>query len=74
MKLKQWKDYGWEDGPRLVAEAQGKAEELAAQNAERDAFYKEKFENGEISEAEYKTLTSTPSQREASMAGLSINP
>lgn len=74
MKLKQWKDYGWEDGPRLIAEAQGKAEELAAQNAERDAFYKEKFENGEISEAEYKTLTSTVSQAAARQEGFGTNP
>lgn len=74
MKLKQWKDYGWEDGPRLIAEAQGKAEELAAQNAERDAFYKEKFEKGEISEAEYKTLTSTVSQVAARQEGLGTNP
>ena len=74
MKLKQWKDYGWEDGPRLIAEAQGKAEELAAQNAERDAFYKEKFENGEISEAEFKTLTSTLSQKTAREEGLGLNP
>lgn len=74
MKLKQWKDYGWEDGPRLIAEAQGKAEELAAQNAERDAFYKEKFENGEISEAEFKTLTSTLSQKIAREEGLGLNP
>ena len=74
MKLKQWKDYGWEDGPRLIAEAQGKAEEIAAQNAERDAFYKEKFENGEISEAEFKTLTSTASQAAARQEGFGTNP
>ena len=74
MKLKQWKDYGWEDGPRLIAEAQGKAEELAAQNAERDAFYREKFQNGEISEAEFKTLTSTASQAAARQEGLGTNP
>lgn len=74
MKLKQWKDYGWEDGPRLIAEAQDKAEELAAQNAERDAFYKEKFEKGEISEAEWKTLTSTVSQAAARQEGIGTNP
>ena len=74
MKLKQWKDYGWEDGPRLIAEAQGKAEEMAAQNAERDAFYREKFEKGEISEAEFKTLTSTVSQAAARQEGIGTNP
>ena len=74
MKLKQWKEYGWEDGPRLIAEAATKAEEMNAQNEERDAFYKEKFENGEISEAEFKTLTSTVSQMNARQEGLGTNP
>ena len=64
MKLKQFKDYGWEDGPRLIAEAEGKAAEMAAEHAERDQYYKEKFLSGEITEAEYKTLTTTVSQRE----------
>ena len=74
MKLNQWNKYGWEDGPKLIAEAAQRAGEMAAVNAERDAFYKEKFEKGEISEAEYKTLTSTPAQREAALAGPSMNP
>ena len=74
MKLKQWKQYGWADGPKLIAEAQVKAGEIAAQNEERDAFYKEKFENGEISEAEYKTLTSTASQMSSRQEGFGLNP
>jgi hypothetical protein len=74
MKLKQWKDYGWEDGPKLIAMAEEQMAERAAMNAEKDAFYREKFEKGEISEAEFKTLTSTPAQREAAMAGPSVNP
>lgn len=73
MKLKQWKDYGWADGPKLIAQAEGRAEENARINEEKDAFYKEKFENGEISEAEFKTLTSTASQRDAAALG-SMNP
>lgn len=73
MKLKQWKDYGWADGPKLIAQAEGRAEENARINEEKDAFYKEKFENGEISEAEFKTLTSTASQRDAAAMG-SMNP
>lgn len=74
MKLKQWKQYGWADGPKLIAEAQVKAGEIAAQNEERDAFYKEKFEKGEISEAEYKTVTSTVSQMAARQEGFGLNP
>ena len=74
MKLKQWKDYGWEDGPRLIAEAEGKVAATIAQNEEKDAFYREKFENGEISEAEFKTLTSTASQMAARQEGFGTNP
>lgn len=74
MKLNQWNKYGWEDGPKLIKEAEERNAANAVMNAEKDAFYREKFENGEISEAEYKTLTSTPAQREAALTGPSINP
>ena len=74
MKLKQWKDYGWEDGPKLIAMAEEQIAERAAVNAEKDAFYREKFEKGEISEAEFKTLTSAPGQRAAAATMPSTNP
>ena len=74
MKLNQWNKYGWADGPKLIAEGEQKLAELAEMNAEKDAFYREKFENGEISEAEFKTLTSTPALREAALTGPSANP
>ena len=74
MKLSQWNKYGWEDGPKLIAQEEAKRAEMAEINAEKDAFYREKFEKGEISEAEFKTLTSTPSQREAAMAHPGANP
>ena len=56
MKLKQWRQYGWEDTEKLqeeYAETAAKHEEEARQ---REQEAKEKFDNGEISEAEYKTL------------------
>lgn len=62
MKLNQWNKYNWEDGPRLIAEAQQRAEENQRTQEEKNAFYREKYEAGEIGEAEYKTLTSTPSK------------
>ena len=74
MKLNQWNKYGWEDGPRLIAEGESRMAEIAEMNAEKDAFYREKFENGEISEAEFKTLTSTPTQRQVALSGSSTNP
>ena len=64
MKLKQWKNYGWADRDRLQA---WNEEKRAAQEAERAAFdaeIKEKFEAGEISEAEYKTMVSAQTQHE----------
>lgn len=64
MKLKQWKNYGWADSNRLQALNE---EKRSAQDAERAAFdaeIKEKFEAGEISEAEYKTMVSAQTQHE----------
>ena len=56
MKLKQWRQYSWDDSEKLqqeYAETAAKHEEEARQ---REQEAKEKFDNGEISEAEYKTL------------------
>jgi hypothetical protein len=74
MKLTQWNKYGWADSEMLIAKEENEREEAAKRMAENDAFYREKFEKGEISEAEFKTLTSTPAQREAAMTGPSVNP
>ena len=64
MKLKQWKDYGWEDTEKLKALNEERRQVANQQNAELDAMYKEQFEKGEISEAQYKTLVSTSSRNE----------
>ena len=62
MKLKQWKEYSWADTERLKAEKQAAADYDAA-TAEsikaREQELKEQLDNGEIPEAEYKTLVST---------------
>lgn len=62
MKLKQWKEYGWADTDRLQAESAARIEERAAEDAERDAYYKEQLENGAITEAQYKTMVSGRAQ------------
>ena len=72
MKLKQWKDYGWADTERLQEENKKKAEEKAEEIAEREADAKERFERGEISEAEYKTMTAVPIQAAAQVPGVLI--
>lgn len=67
MKLKQWKQYSWADTETLMAESEQKkqAQREAMEELEKDA--KERFEKGEISEAEFKTLTSTTAQRESDL-------
>lgn len=63
MKLKQWIQYGWKDSEqlqekmRLQVEAAKMAEQAAQEQAQKD------FEAGLISEAQYRTLTSTEHQR-----------
>ena len=64
MKLKQWKDFTWADTEKLQAEMEAKSASTAAEMAEREALIQERYENGEISEAEYKTLTSSRTQKD----------
>ena len=65
MKLKQWKEYSWADTEKLQALNAEKRAVAEQQNEELDAMYQEQFENGEINEAQYKTLMSTRAQYEA---------
>ena len=64
MKLKQWKDYSWADTERLQAQNEEKRAVSAQEIAELDAMYQEQFDNGEISEAQYKTLVSAKTRSE----------
>ena len=63
MKLKQWKQYGWADTERLRAESEARMRKTAEEKAEAEQKIKEDFEQGKITEAEYKTLTSTETLR-----------
>ena len=62
MKLKQWKEYSWADSERLQALNIEKNTINEEEIKEREEIAKERFENGEISEAEYKTLVSAKTQ------------
>ena len=70
MKLNQWKDretgrvYGWEDSEWLQQKSKEEAEKHAEEIKQREEEAKEKFENGEISEAEYKTLLTAKTKYE----------
>ena len=64
MKLKQWKDYSWADTERLKALKEEKNKLQIAEREKFEAQIKEQFDNGEITEAQYKTLISTETQNE----------
>lgn len=61
MKLKQYQDYSWADTERLAEEAEKKTlQAAAAGKIEAPDILKEKFDAGEITEAEYLTLSEEP--------------
>lgn len=64
MKLKQHKDYRWADTERLRIESLQKDELQKQQWKEFEDEIKKKYENGEITEAEYKTMVSARTQNE----------
>jgi hypothetical protein len=72
MKLKQWKEYGWADTERLQALEEEKRKTLIIHTEQAKEDLKEKYENGEISEAEYKTMTSVPLQAATQVPGVLI--
>ena len=57
MRLKQWKDYTWADTERIQEEIRLKSAPTTDQLM-LDEIYKQQLENGEITEAQYKTLSS----------------
>ena len=62
MKLKQWKAYGWADGERLREQNAARAEQVREEQAAYEAEIKQQYDEGKISEAQYKTLMSTENQ------------
>jgi len=64
MKLKQWKDYGWADTEKLKALNEERIKIAQKEREEFETIAREQYENGEISEAQYKTLVSTETQYE----------
>lgn len=67
MKLKQWQKYGWADSEKLQALNEEKNKVVAAQRKEYEEHLKVQLDNGEITEAQYKTLVSTPTQNKEQM-------
>ena len=71
-KLKQWKDYYWADNERIQELYFQQSAQASAEKAELDAMYQEQFEAGEISEAQYKTLTSPKARNDQMMSMLAM--
>lgn len=64
MKLKQWKNYAWADSEKLQEQRQRKdAIKLEQEQAQADRV-RQQFENGEISQAQYRTLVNTQYQKQ----------
>lgn len=70
-KLKQWKDYYWADNEKIQELFFQKETAASAERAELDAMYQEQYEAGQISEAQYKTLTSPKARNDQMMNMLS---
>lgn len=64
MKLKQWKQYGWEDSEKLQALNAEKKKAVEAEREKYEEHLKEQLESGEITESQYKTLVSTQTQNQ----------
>ena len=72
MKLKQWKQYGWNDTEKIQALNEEKRKQIIVNSEHAKNELQEKYENGEISEAEYKTMTAVPIQAAAQVPGVLI--
>lgn len=68
MKLKQWKDYGWADTEKLQKESELKqaAEDQANRIAEEKI--REQYENGEITQSQFRTLVHADVQKKVDKA------
>ena len=62
MRLKQFKQYGWADTEELQAQHQQRVAQGQAEREKYEKSLKEQMEKGEITESQYKTLTSTITQ------------
>lgn len=63
MKLKQFKNKGWKDSEELQKEYELKKQVKDRDKKAENQFIKQQFENGEISQAQYRTLVQSDIQR-----------
>lgn len=74
MKLKQWKKYTWADSEKLQQQRrQQDAIKLEQEQAQADRV-REQFQNGQISQAQYRTLVNTQYQKQHEYVTPPLNP
>ena len=74
MRLRQWKEYSWADTEKIKAEQEQHRLELIEKQKEFEVELKNQYQDGLISEAQYKTLMSTETlHTEDSMYGTAPN-
>ena len=64
MKLKQWKDYGWADTEKIQARNAEQKKLQVEQQKQFDEELKQQLDSGEITDAQFKTMTSATAQHE----------
>ena len=64
MRLRQFKDYTWADSEKLQAEQAAAAQAEAEANRQQEEYIRKQYENGNITEAQYKTIVSTAYQHD----------
>lgn len=62
MKLKQWRDFGWADNEKIRELNEERIQQALEDKERYETEIKEEYQEGKITEAQYKTLISTETQ------------
>ena len=73
MKLNPWNQYGYADSEKIKAEREARKEEIKQQEEDFSNNLLQQYQDGQISEYEYKTMTSV-AQQESDRDKLIIDP
>lgn len=63
MKLKQWKQYGWDDTEKLREQTEKNIQRDQQLKAAQNEIVRKQFEAGQITQAQYRTLVDTDYQK-----------
>lgn len=74
MRIKQFAGKGWADSEKIQEEYEARRKQAAAAKEQHEAILKGQFENGEITEAQYRTLMSVEEQAKEYAAAPIVSP